>query len=231
MKTGHYWALVILVLSLVVGIACTPPPAPPPAAPAENITPPPPPTPPPAPKIIGGGSIQTQGGISFGQQFNVIIMVFNVGDGSAQNVHLYCRANPGGLLLVTPDQPFTPIAPYGVKITLGDMYPGDQKTVNFTMLSPTQAQINGGYGINLEINFTADYYNAQELPIGSITFSVVGQGAPGYPTAVPGYSGYPTAVPGYSGYPTAVPGYPGGQTTTMFAPPTLKGFGGVMMFK
>ena len=196
MKTGHYWVLIILVLSLVAGIACAPTTT---TTTTTTTYPPPPPPATPAPYIVAGADVQPQGGINFGSQFNVLIMVINMGDGPAQNAHLYFRANPGGLLLVKTDLESSPLAPFGVKVALGDLYPGGQKTVHFQIRAPTQQQLGGLYGINLEIDFSADYYNAQESPVGSITFSVARQGGgiPGIASVVPGQVFGPAILNGF----------------------------------
>jgi len=127
------------------------------------------------PNIVAGATIP-QNRINFNQLFRLGIIVFNTGDVPAQNAHLYCKANPGGLITVQGvDQPTTPLAPSGVNVDLGDISPGSQRNVNLYLKAPTQAALDGLNGQNFEISFAADYDGGAQSPVGSITFSV-GQG-------------------------------------------------------
>jgi hypothetical protein len=172
-KTHGYLILVVLTLTLIIIGACGQPSVTPPVTP--SVTPPvtPPVTPSPQlPNIIAGAQIPRDR-INFNAPFGFEILVFNTGNGPAQNAHLYCRANPGGLITVKGvDQPTTPLAPSGLNVDLGDLYPSSQRTVTFILQAPTKAAVDGLNGQNFEISFAADYDGGKQSAVGTITFSV-----------------------------------------------------------
>ncbi|OGN90528.1 MAG: hypothetical protein A2Z70_01830 [Chloroflexi bacterium RBG_13_48_17] len=111
--------------------------------------------------------------IPFGDQFNVIVTVYNYGSGPAQNLHLYARANPSGYFaIIDCDRPYSPLVPSGFDISLGDLYPDDNAQINIILRAPTRDQV-GQQGMNAELSFTYDYYNAgSETYAANIPFSV-----------------------------------------------------------
>jgi len=172
-KINRYLTLLVLTLTLIMIGACGQPPVTPTVTPP--VTPPVAPTvtpPQQVPNIVAGAHIPRDK-VNFNQPFGFEILVFNTGNGSAQNAHLYCRANPGGLITVKGvDQPTTPLAPSGLNVDLGDLYPGSQRTVTFILQAPTKAAVDGLNGQNFEISFAADYDGGTQSPVGIITFSV-----------------------------------------------------------
>jgi hypothetical protein len=174
MRIYGYLILVVLTLTLITMGACGQPPVTPPVTTPPVTTPVTPSvtTPAKVPNIIAGTQIPRDR-ISFNQPFGFEIIVFNTGNGPAQNAHLYCRANPGGLITVKGvDQPSTPLAPSGLNVDLGDLYPGSQRTVIFILQSPTKAAVDGLNVQNFEISFAAGYDGGTQAPVGTITFSV-----------------------------------------------------------
>jgi len=176
MRISGYLIVVTLTLALIIIGACGQPQATPATSPeTPPVTPPvtSPVTPPSqAPNIVAGAHIPKDK-VSFNQPFGFQILVFNEGKGRAQNAHLYCRANPGGLLTVKGvDQPTTPLAPNGLNVDLGDLSSGSQRTVTFILQAPTKEAAEGVNGQNFEISFAADYDGGTQSPVGIITFSV-----------------------------------------------------------
>ena len=169
MKINGYLILVILTLTLIIIGACGQPPV---TAPVTAPVTTPVTTPQQVPNIVAGVHIPRDK-VNFNQPFGFEILVFNTGNGPAQNAHLYCRANPGGLITVKGvDQPTTPFAPSGLNVDLGDIYPGIQRTVTFILQAPTKAAVDGLNGQNFEISFAAGYDGGTQSPVGTITFSV-----------------------------------------------------------
>lgn len=173
MKIGGYLIVVSLTLASIIIGACGQPQVTPPVT--SPVTPPvtSPATPPAqVPNIVAGAHIPRDK-VSFNQPFGFQILVFNEGKGRAQNAHLYCRANPAGLLTVKGvDQPATPLAPSGLNVDLGDLYPDSQRTVTFILQAPTKDAADGLNGQNFGISFAANYDGGTQSPVGTITFSV-----------------------------------------------------------
>jgi hypothetical protein len=156
---------------IVIG-ACGQPPVTSPAPPVTPAVTPPVTPSPQVPNIVAGAHIPRDK-VNFNQPFGFEILVFDTGNGPAQNAHLYCRANPGGLITVKGvDQPTTTFAPSGLNVDLGDIYPGSQRTVTFILQAPTKVAVDGLTGQNFEISFAADYDGGTQSPVGTITFSV-----------------------------------------------------------
>ena len=172
MKINRHLILVALTLMLIIIGACGQPPVTPPAPPVTPAVTPTVTPPPQVPNIVAGAHIP-QDKVNFNQPFGFEILVFDTGNGPAQNAHLYCRANPGGLITVKGvDQPTTPFAPSGLNVDLGDIYPGSQRKVTFILQAPTKAAVDGLNGQNFEISFAAGYDGGTQSPVGTITFSV-----------------------------------------------------------
>jgi hypothetical protein len=138
--------------------------------------PPPPPPPPPRPDIKVTAVIP-QTTVSFGDIFNMIIVVSNYGPGPANNAHVYGRANPAGYLEVLQCQPAPqPLAPSGFMFNIGEIYPSGRSDIRMTIRAPQQFQIGNIPGMNIGVRFTYDYFyqNVQqpEMPCGDLTFSL-----------------------------------------------------------
>ena len=130
------------------------------------------PQPPPGPDIKAMATIPQGDKIDFGSEFDIIVMVNNYGEGPAENLHLLGRAIPSGYFRVLHcDHSVSPLAPAGVDIFLGDMYPDASAQVRFILRAPTQEQIGGQEGMNVEFRFSCDYYGADsEKYAGSMRF-------------------------------------------------------------
>lgn len=172
--------LVALVGGGALGCASTPsstpssPPSSTPSGSAPPPAPPSPPSPPPKPDIKAVATIPQGNSVPFGGTFTMIVMVNNYGNAPAQNLHLYARANPSGYFkILNCDRPYSPLAPAGMDISLGDLYPGYGAQVRIDLRAPTQAQIGGQQGLNVEVSFTYDYYGGSGYA-GKMVFSVGG---------------------------------------------------------
>ena len=99
-------------------------------------------------------------------------MVNNYGSGPAQNLHLYATANPSGYFAILGcNRPYSPLAPAGMDISLGDLYPGASTQIQLTLRAPTAAQVGNKQGMNVEFAFTYDYYGGSGYA-GRMVFSV-----------------------------------------------------------
>jgi len=66
-----------------------------------------------------------------GEWFNIAVTVENRGQGKAENVHIYMEPSALGYALAEScNYQMAGIAPGGLKISLGDVFPGDTKTIN-----------------------------------------------------------------------------------------------------
>lgn len=182
LKIGLVLLLVLMLVSTSFGCAPKQPiptPSPPPS-PASPSAPPPPPAPRPD---LRASAIIPQQSVTFGQIFDLILVINNYGNGPALNTSLYARANPAGYLQVlSSSPPASPLAPAGLRFSLGDIYPNARTEVRMQLRAPTQAQIGGLPGMNIETRFTYDYYYAgaqqSETLAGTLVFSVSESGGP-----------------------------------------------------
>ena len=110
--------------------------------------------------------------ISYGQVLNVEIAVSNHGDVAARNIHLYCRADPGGYFITqVMDQPFVAPNADDEDVSLNDLNPGDQETVNFGIQSPQFSQIGGEWSQYFHFDFTIAHDNGPESNVAVVTLS------------------------------------------------------------
>jgi hypothetical protein len=134
------------------------------------------PPPPPRPDIKVTAVIP-QSTVTWGDIFDLIIVINNYGQGAANNALLYGRANPSGYLEILACQPSpSPVAPAGFKFNLGDLYPNGRVDVRMTVRAPRQYQAGNIPGMNIGVNFTYTYFyqNVQtaEMPAGDLVFSL-----------------------------------------------------------
>jgi len=97
-----------------------------------------------------------QGGV-----FDQTIIVRNVGNSPAENVHVYLRATPTGYFAAlgsTP--PSESLVPYGLKWSLGNIYPGEEREIRLTSRAPPPPPI--GRGMAFEFQYTYDFYGITE---------------------------------------------------------------------
>jgi hypothetical protein len=120
--------------------------------------------------ILVGAIVNDQ--LNFGQALNFMITVSNIGPETAKNVHLYCRANPGGsFMLDVIDQPYVLRDEDNQDVTLDDLYPGTQQQVNFSIQAPQSQQIPGEWSHNFHFNFSMATNGSAESSVGAITLS------------------------------------------------------------
>jgi hypothetical protein len=122
------------------------------------------------PEILVGALSNDQ--LNYGQALPVMITVSNNGLETARNVHLYCRANPGGsFTMEVVDQPYVLRDADNEDITLDDLYPGTEQQVNFSIQAPQSQQIQGEWSHNFHFNFSLATDGMAESSVGSITLS------------------------------------------------------------
>lgn len=110
--------------------------------------------------------------INYGQVLNVEIVVSNHGDVVARNIHLYCRADPGGYFITqVMDQPFLALNADDEDVSLNDLNPGAQETVNFDIQSPQVSQILGEWTKYFHFDFTVAHDNGPESKVAVLTLS------------------------------------------------------------
>jgi hypothetical protein len=144
----------------------------PPATTQVPVAPPPPPRP-----DIKVTAVLPQTTVTWGDIFDMIIIVNNYGQGAANNALLYGRAIPSGYLEILACVPSpTPVAPAGFKFNLGDLYPNGRVDVRMTIRAPRQYQAGNIPGMNIGVNFAYTYFyqNVQtaEVPAGELVFSL-----------------------------------------------------------
>jgi len=117
------------------------------------VTPPPPP--PPNLYVIAASSKSV---VHAGEWFNIAVTVENRGQGKAENVHIYMEPSALGYALAgSCNYQMAGIAPGGLKITLGDVFPGDTKVINIECKATNKAQYEPQ---TVTEAFSYDYYGS-----------------------------------------------------------------------
>jgi len=110
--------------------------------------------------------------VNYGQTLNIWMKVTNAGDMPARNVHLYCRANPGGFFIMqVADQPFVALDADNVDVCLDNVSPVDQKEINLFLQVPMRGQIEGEWSHNFHFDFSIANDGTPESHAGTITLS------------------------------------------------------------
>jgi hypothetical protein len=89
--------------------------------------------------------------------FDLTIQLINQGDGKAENVRVFLRARPSGYFrVVGVSHPYSGLAPYGIEIQVGTIYPGERINVVITSEAPSESEV--GKGMTFEIRPTYTYF-------------------------------------------------------------------------
>jgi hypothetical protein len=92
--------------------------------------------------------------LDYCQALKIVMNVTNFSGMPANNVHLFCRAAPGGYFIVTVvDRAFTAYDINNIDISLGDLPPGRQEDVIMFIQAPPPGQILGEWSHNFDYNF------------------------------------------------------------------------------
>jgi len=79
--------------------------------------------------------------VHVGEWFSIAVTVENRSQGKAENVHIYMELSALGYALAEScNYQMAGIAPGGLKISLGDVFPGDTKTINIECKATNKAQ-------------------------------------------------------------------------------------------
>jgi hypothetical protein len=110
--------------------------------------------------------------VSFGQALNIAMTVTNASGADARNVHLLCRADPGGYFMVeVVDQPYVVRDENNQDVSLDEFAPGWQKDVNFSIQAPMSQLIPGEWSRNFHFNFFVSVDGGPEMSVGTITLT------------------------------------------------------------
>lgn len=96
--------------------------------------------------------------VSYGQVFNLIIMVGNSGSVVADDVHILYKDSPPGYCRVQDvDQPYKALDQDSADVSLGNLVSNESKEINFIFQAPTQTQVAGLWSPYFRFEFTVSH--------------------------------------------------------------------------
>jgi len=107
--------------------------------------------------------------LNYCQALYIVMNVTNFSDMPAKNVHLFCRAAPGGYFTVeVVDRAFVAHDMNNIDISLGDLPSGRQEDINLFIQAPKPGQILGEWSHNFNFNFAIAHDLSSESLAGTI---------------------------------------------------------------
>ncbi len=113
------------------------------------------------------------GSLSFSQVFDINVALSNYGHATAQDVNLFYRAGPRGLIqILNIDQWSSAINTDEYQVSLDNIQPGDQAVANFRLQAPSREQTGVDWHQQIQIDFIVRYFGSPAVNAGSIIFKM-----------------------------------------------------------
>jgi hypothetical protein len=107
--------------------------------------------------------------LNYCQALKIVMNVTNFSGMPAKNVHLFCRAAPGGYFVTeVVDRAFVTHDINNIDISLGDLPSGWQEDINLFIQAPKPGQILGDWSHNFNFNFAIAHDLSSESLAGTI---------------------------------------------------------------
>ena len=107
--------------------------------------------------------------LNYCQALKIVMNVTNFSGMPAKDLHLFCRAAPGGYFAVeVVDRAFVAHDINNIDISLGDLPPGRQEDINLFIQAPPPGQILGEWSHNFNFNFAIAHDLTSESLAGTI---------------------------------------------------------------